>query len=331
VSRTGRKEPTLQTSVLGQTGPDRLRTRGVTAAILVCAAAFAALVPAARAQVHETPPEYCGTNIPPDEASGFVPLPEGDVFCPLIADPKATHSFVSYVRGTSSSPLGTDLGSVGVGDRFGLMRWNGPRPGEGLQISLEGSVFAQFDLNTASYDLINADYMIGAPITFRWRGVSGRLRVYHQSSHLGDEFVLRSRIPRENLSFQSGEAMLSVDAGPLRVYAGGEHMFNGVPENAETNLLHGGVEVRQRESALRFGPLASVRMVAAGDVKAVEVLDWDVAVSARAGFEVSRAHETVHAGRRWSLLGEFYDGPSPYGQFFRSSVRYYGVGLHFSL
>jgi hypothetical protein len=299
-----------------------------TYVVIACAVALSG---SARSDDQETAREYCGTNIPPDEAMGFVPLPEGDVFCPLIADPKAAYSYVSYVRGTSSSPLGTDLGSVGVGDRFGLARWNGPRPGEGLQISVEGGVFAQFDLNTSSYDLINADYLIGAPVTFRWRGLSARVRLYHQSSHLGDEFVLRSRIPRENFAFQSVEGMLSLDAGPLRVYAGAEHMFNGTPSIVETELLHGGVELRQRAAALRFGPLASLRLVAAADVKAVEVLDWEAALSVRAGFEISRGHETQHASRRWSVLAHYYDGPSPYGQFFRSNVRYYGVGFHFAL
>src|SRR5262249_8803445 len=161
--------------------------------------------------------EYCGTNIPPDEATGVVALPEGDVFCPLIADPKAVYSYIAYVRGSSTSPLGTDLGSVGVGDRFGLVRFGGPRPGGGLRVTLEGGVFAQFDLNTPSDDLINADYVIGLPLTYRRGPFSTRLRFYHQSSHLGDEFVLRSRIPRENFSFQSAEAIMSVDAGPLRV------------------------------------------------------------------------------------------------------------------
>src|SRR5436189_6344926 len=92
------------------------------------------------------PHEYCGTNIPPDQATGFVALPEGDVFCPLLADPKAAHSYLAYVRGTSSSPLGTDLGSFGIGDHFAFARWNGTRPGDGVQVGLEGSVFAQFDL-----------------------------------------------------------------------------------------------------------------------------------------------------------------------------------------
>jgi len=275
--------------------------------------------------------DYCGTTIPPDEALGFVPLPEGDVFCPLLADPKAGYSYVSYVRGTSSSALGTDLGSVGIADRFPLARWGGPQPGEGVQVSLEGAVFAQFDLNSGSYDLINADYVVGLPLTMRRGAFSARLRLYHQSSHLGDEYLLRPGVQRENFAFESAEALLSADLGPLRIYAGGEYVFDRNPITAEAGLIHGGLELRQQGSGLRLGSVASVRLVAAGDFKVVEEQDWNVATSVRAGFEVSRARATPHVGRRWSLLGHLYDGPSPYGQFFRSNVRYYGLGLHFAL
>jgi hypothetical protein len=31
------------------------------------------------------------------------------------------------------------------------------------------------------------------------------------------------------------------------------------------------------------------------------------------------------------LMLEIYDGPSPYGQFFRDDISYVGVGLHFGL
>src|SRR5215831_16354391 len=115
----------------------------------------------AGAETQPGPHEYCANNIPPDEATGFVPLPEGDVFCPLLADPKAVHSYLAYVRGTSSSALGTYLASIAIGDHFSFARWNGPRPGNGIQVGLEGSVFGQFDLNTESQDLINADYVLG--------------------------------------------------------------------------------------------------------------------------------------------------------------------------
>src|SRR5437870_3473897 len=111
---------------------------------------------------------YCGPTIPADEANGVVAFPRGDVFCPLLADPKGEGSFASYLRGTSSSAFGTDIGSAGIGDRFGLVRWNGRTPGMGVELALSGNVFAQFDINSSSYDLINADYVVGLPITFRW-------------------------------------------------------------------------------------------------------------------------------------------------------------------
>jgi len=115
------------------------------------------------------------------------------------------------------------------------------------------------------------------------------------------------------------------------VYAGGEDLFGASPANVETWLLHGGVELRQRASALHLGSVASLRLVAGGDVKAVGDLDWELAFSAVAGIEIGRPHEELHASRRWSVLGHYYNGPSPYGQFFRSGVEYYGVGLHFAL
>jgi hypothetical protein len=275
-------------------------------------------------------PERCGSSAPPAEAVGYVAIPAGDVWCPLLADPKAQRSYVAYQRG-SATEFAQDIASVGIADQFGLFRFGGPRAGDGVQVSLAGGVYAQFDLGTSSYDLINADYVIGLPVTFRRGGFSGRVRVYHQSSHLGDEFLLRAQRPdRENLSFESAELLLSQDVGVLRVYGGGEVLFNREPETLGRSLAHGGVELRPRATT-RFGNAGSVRFVAALDVKSVAEQDWRTAWSGRAGLEVGRARDDAPWSRRWSLLGEVYDGPSPYGQFFDSDVRLVGVGFHFAL
>ena len=270
----------------------------------------------------------CDTGIPAAESLGFNWFPRGEIFCPLIADPKSDGTFASYLRGTSSSPFGTDLASIGIGDNFAIVRYNGPHIGEGVEISVQGNVYAQYDLNAPSYDLINADYVVGLPITFRFNRVSGRLRLYHQSSHLGDEFVLRPGIERENFAFQSGEAILALDLGPLRTYAGGEYLFGETPGNRISSLVHGGVELRQGGGLAASGTLARVRLVAGLDLKSADELDWDVALSARAGLELGRETGVTHTSRRVSLLGEYYEGPSPYGQFFRDQVSYYGIGLH---
>ena len=297
-------------------------------------AIVAGLVGAATAGLAQIPaPSRCGVGIPESEASGYVPLPRGDVFCPILADPKGQRSFVSYLRETGDDG-DMDLGSVGISDAFGLLRVGGSKAGNGFQISIAGSVFAQFDLDASSYDLINADYMIGLPITMRSGPFSMRLRLYHQSSHLGDEFLLRENNPtfeRENISFEAADMIISLDGGPIRLYGGGEYLLRREPSDLERYVAHGGLELRPARRLARFGSVAGVRFVAGGDFKASQEQDWKPAVSVRTGLEFDRPRDTDPPGRRWGLLFEAYKGPSPYGQFFRRNVEYYGAGIHFTL
>jgi hypothetical protein len=296
---------------------------------------FAAVAGATRESSAQVPaPTRWGVGIPENEAKGYVPLPRGDVFCPVLADPKGQRSFVSYLIETNNEEKNAQVGSVGISDAFGLLRLGGSRPGDGFQISITGSVFAQFDMDVSSYDLINADYIIGIPITIR-RGVfSTRVRLFHQSSHLGDEFLLRENNPdfrRENISFEAAEMLLSLDGGPLRVYGGGEYLLRREPSDLDRYVAQGGIELRPARRIARFGSVAGVRFVAGGDLKASEQQDWKPAISVRTGFEFDRPRDSDPPGRRWGLLFEAYDGPSPYGQFFRRDVRYFGAGIHFTL
>lgn len=279
--------------------------------------------------------DRCGSGIPAGEERNYVPLPRGDVFCALVADPKATRSFASILRHESGVGLDEatlEIASVGIADAFGLGRWNGNRRGDGVQFSISAGVFAQFDLGTSSYDLLNADYVVSLPLTIRRGWFSTRLRVVHQSSHLGDEYLLREpadRRDRENLSFDAVDWILSADAGVLRFYGGGEYLFRREPEDLEKYVAHGGVELRPLFRVLPLGSLGGFRFVAATDVKASEEHDWKAAVSVRAGLEYDRPGNGASDARRWGVFAVFYDGPSPYGQFFREKVRLSGVGLQF--
>ena len=272
----------------------------------------------------------CGTGVHESEATGSVGFPEDQIFCPLIADPKEPRSFVSYLHGTFRSlddPTGegTSIASVGVGDTFGLFRVGGPDPGEGIQLDVMGSIFAQFDLGTESNDLINADYIVGFPLTFRRHGFSFRAKLYHQSSHLGDEYLLRSdEIVRENLSFESIEFLVSQELSVLRLYIGAEKIFRREPDDLPDSLFHTGVEVRS-------GRARKVQLLAGVDVKTTERHDWSPAVSGRVGLELGRPGPEGHPGRLIMLLFEMYQGPSPYGQFFQDDISYLGAGVHIGL
>jgi len=272
----------------------------------------------------------CGAIATIEDGPGYRPLPRGDVFCPLVADPKAIRSFVSYQRGDATD-FAKDIIAVGLGDQFAFFRVAGRRPGDGVQLGLSGGIFAQFDATSASIDLLNADYLVGLPLSIRRGAFSARARVYHQSSHLGDEFLLRPEPPeRENVSFESADLLISTDIGAIRAYGGGEYFFNREPVEIPDKLVHAGLELRPRASA-RLGNLALATLIAAVDVKAVNDSSWRLGVSARAGFEIGRPGPGSVQARRWSLLAEFYDGPSPYGKFHQSHIRFTGLGFHFTL
>ncbi len=302
------------------------RFRGSIASAL--AVLFLYLANPVGAQTVDAP--RCGGGVHESEATGTVGFPEDQIFCPLLADPKEARSFMSFLRGTfrsldDPSGEGTSIASVGIGDSFGLVRFGGPDAGEGVQLDVVGSIFAQFDLGAPSNDLINADYVIGVPLTFRRNGFSLRAKLYHQSSHLGDEYLLRSEdIVRENLSFESVELLISQELGALRAYVGGEKIFRREPDTLPDSLFHTGVE-------LRTGRARKVQLLAGVDVKTTELHDWSPGVSARAGMEIGRPGPEGHPGRLIMLLVEYYQGPSPYGQFFQDDISYLGAGIHFGL
>lgn len=287
---------------------------------------FAVGAQGSRAAGQEPFRSRCGAGAHAGVRSGWVWLPQGEVFCPLAADPKQGRSYMTYLRGDFAG-IGnpepgrkTNIASVGFGDGFGIFRIAGAASGDGLQLDLAGAVFSQANLDAPSFELINADYLIGLPLTFRASRFSGRLRVYHQSSHLGDEFILHRQPERVNFSFESIELILSREAGALRVYGGVESLFRREPSEAPSLLAHGGVEIRPTL-------FSEGRLLAAVDLRVVNDEDLNRAWSVRAGLEIARIPYPGHPPRVIAFVGEYYHGVAPYGQFYREHIRFWGFGF----
>ncbi|MFA6412625.1 MAG: DUF1207 domain-containing protein, partial [Syntrophales bacterium] len=140
-------------------------------------------------------------------------FPRDQLFYAPMASPKEPRTHLTYLR-LKLSDESFNIGSVGFGDSFGLVRWPGWGEKDNWQLGISGAVFAQFNLGAASgsMDLINADYIIGIPLAYRNGPWSARARLFHQSSHLGDEFLLQPQKPelkvtRMNLSFETVELL----------------------------------------------------------------------------------------------------------------------------
>ena len=153
-------------------------------------------------------------------SSEFGFLPSGQLFTPLLADPRWPHFSATYRYYISDEEL--DHASVAdFGETFAWYRSAFPFGGQ-WELGLQAGVFSIFELASKSFNLINADYLVGLLASYRYSDFSAFTRVLHQSSHLGDEFLLRNRVNRINLSYERVDVKLSYDLFDLLRFYGGE-------------------------------------------------------------------------------------------------------------
>ena len=246
-------------------------------------------------------------------------FPLGDLFKPLIADPKEPRFYLSY----RLFRVGSDSNHAavgGYGEFFGITRHMAAADGYSWQSSFGGGIHAQFDLHAPSLDLVNTDYTIGFPFTFRKGEDSYRIMLYHQSSHLGDEYMLHHTIDRLELSYEAVEILASREWQAWRLYYGGECMVHKEPHNLKPLALQGGVEYYGRDRVLGSG-----RMVGGMDLKSDQQHKWSLNMSVKAGLQFDG---TTDNGRYLRLLAEVYKGFNPYGQFYENRITYIGIGIY---
>lgn len=243
-----------------------------------------------------------------------VVLPAGDLFRPLIADPRQPQTALHY-QYSQGGEQDFNAGAVSLGEYLPFFEF-ALGPGN-ADVGIEAGVFSLFNLDASSNDLVNTDFLIGLPLHYRdgaWSYLTG---IYHYSSHLGDEFILGNPgVDRVNLSYELFRFVASRDYDRLRVYGGGGYLFSTQP-SLDPIALQGGAEYRIP------GWFRGLDLVSALDVQSAEELDWEPDFSVLAGLSQRREE------RELRLMLEYFNGSSPNGQFFDQRLRYVGFGLFY--
>jgi hypothetical protein len=291
----------------------------------------AALLAATLAQAQAAPQEtfrldcrYTRPSEDPDTPARTVFLPDDDIVTPPMADPREPRMALAIRQERFIGPPfvsgGVDetitAGFVRAGGHFGLVGRRREGSCNGWQTGIFGGASAQFNLDAARRDLIATDFVIGVQLSARKRGLSARFRVYHQSSHFGDEFLVHNPdVEPMEFGFEAIDGLISLDGSGWRLYAGGGYIFFAFAE-PDSKLLQAGLELRRRSDDGGFRP------VAAADVIALSSRDWGTTTSIAAGFEWT----SPAAVRRMRTLVVFVDGFTPHGQFLLQQ-RIRGAGL----
>jgi len=167
-----------------------------------------------------------------------------ELYLPMIANPRQVIYSLGY-RG-NDDVCGKCCAVFSMGDNFPIFRWLGVLPWCGdLQIGIETGIWSVFNLDPdynpcGGTEMVNTDYFVGIPISYAVNEWAFRFRIWHESSHLGDEFLVNHPQfincdgppdeVRVNPSMEAIDFFTSYQANRnLRVYGGIGYIFHSDP------------------------------------------------------------------------------------------------------
>jgi hypothetical protein len=250
-------------------------------------------------------------------------FPRASLFAPLSADPRWPRFTLGYMRYFGDSQF-THTGTAEAGASIAIVQKNARRRGA-WEVGIQGGVFSIFDFGAPSSDLVNADYLGGITFTYAFDSLAFLTRLVHQSSHLGDEFLLNNEVERINLSFEELSVLVSFELRDwARLYGGSAVIVRSEPSNLDRWSLQGGIELRP----VTANTERRLQLLMALDLQSWQQNDWIPDASFIAGLTLDPIGESSY---RVDFLLRYYIGRSPNGQFFTERIQTLGpaVQLYF--
>ncbi len=120
-------------------------------------------------------------------------LPDGLIYRSYLAGPREPRIGTTFIHTKNVLERSQTLWDGTVGGRRGLLRYGtgDPLKPEGWQVDLEGAALVRLNLGE-NRDVDASDFRFGVPVTYGVGNVQYKFGYYHLSSHLGDEFIVRT-------------------------------------------------------------------------------------------------------------------------------------------
>lgn len=196
----------------------------------------------------------------------------------------------------------------------------GPRP---IVIGIGSQVYGRFSLDDSKTALISVDWVAGLNATALLGALAATLEVYHESSHLGDEYGDRFQVQRLDWSREVIAGWATYGLGRWRITGGASYViYDGLslPKTAAAvGLDFGGG--RHRILARAVEPVMGLY------VEAAAATGWRLSNSAKLGLAFRQGEGT----RRVGVALIAHDGLSTQRQFFRRDSQYLGLEVRFDL
>jgi len=256
--------------------------------------------------------------------SDCIVLPSGSYFETIILDPTASQVNVSLWANTFAGKLDNKmLTSVNLGITRIILRWEREKY-KGFELGLEYAVHSQFSVQGAGHNFLgglqSADYRIAGIAHYKNRMHIYRMSLFHQSSHLGDDYIIRNDIVRPTsnvLNYEQLDIMRSSSINNSRYYYGLGYNISPNTIRKRISLQLGYYLNKDLKFKNGLGYFYGI------DVKSFEQNKYRPGIKLGAGLEIGR-----HKSNPVRLIIEYYKGHMPYSIFEYKQVRSLGLGLY---
>lgn len=251
-------------------------------------------------------------------------LPKGHLFDPILLDPLEAQTYGSLlpVYNTEGKRYKGSIVPFAFGFAKPLYRRT-TEPGRSQEWVLDLASFTQFEayhdatLNKARRRIVNTDYKVSIIYNVQ-RGFNAyRFRVYHLSSHLGDDYIYRNKItaPTPNsVNYELLDVTYSRLVQSWRLYGGIGFVLRKTEERKLLSAQLGAYYKKPSDHA--------ARLVGGLDIKFWQQTDFRPGIHGGIGVEIGRTQNNL------TFLLEGYSGFRPYSQFENEQTSWIGLGLY---
>ena len=237
------------------------------------------------------------------------------------ASPRA-YGLVARVLSTrrGESRFGAEQeGEAILGENFPVVALKrGPRP---IVVGVGSQVYGRFSLDDSKSALISMDWVAGLNTTALLGAWALTLQLYHESSHLGDEYADDFGAGRLDWTREVAAGWASYGFGDWRVTGGASYVLDD-----GLSLPRPGAALGLDFNGNRQGGYGGVQPVVGLYAEATSATRWRLSSSAKLGVTFG-----TQGTQRLGLALIAHDGLSTQRQFFREESQYIGLELRIDL
>jgi hypothetical protein len=241
----------------------------------------------------------------------YMVLPRGQLWEAPLANQREPRMYGKLTTLDDESTIDT-----AVGAEFGLGRLTSETmPQESFQLGAMAAAFTRFNQKRM---LVATDFRAGIPLTYAKGPWQAKLAYEHTSAHLGDDYM--ESTGRKAITYSRDEVVVGLARrfrDQFRLYGQMGYAFAASSSiHSNRDRYDWGIEwSKQQRTGLRGQPFVAFDM----DLRSYQ--DYEANITVQFGWQ----WKEMQSPRSTRLAVEFYNGKSPFGQFFLDSESWVGV------